>query len=141
MARLGILEWILAGLLSLWASIGLAVDLLMCMMAIDFATGMLCAARNGTLSSHVSWRGLMRKSAILIVVGVTHLLQKAIEMGQNIHLLIDLAQTVSLAYCWSEVLSILENCACMGAPIPGLLRKILLAAPKMESIDEEDTLS
>lgn len=141
MARLGSWKWILAVVLSMWSSIGLAVDLLILLMGLDFLTGICCAARKGKLSSHVSWRGLMKKSAVLIVVLVSHLIQRAIELGNGVHFIVSLGQAVALAYCWNEVISILENCVCMGAPLPDLVQKIMAAAPKMQSADEEQTLS
>lgn len=131
-------KWVIAALLSLWIQFTFAFQLLLCLMGIDFATGILCAIRKGDLSSHVSLRGLMKKTAILIVVCVTYLLQHALRRLGGITLLIDLAQTVALAYCWHELVSILENCSCMGAPIPDVLHKLLAIAPKIRRLDPEE---
>jgi hypothetical protein len=47
----GRVYWVFAMIVSIWAGLAASVQLLVGMMAIDFLTGILCAVRNGTLSS------------------------------------------------------------------------------------------
>lgn len=134
---IGWAKWLLGALLSIWVSIGVAMHLLLVMMALDFGSGVLCAVRRGDLSSHVSFMGLLKKIAILVVVGTAYLLQHALQAIDGVRLVIDLGQMVALVYVWNESISIIENCACMGAPIPEALKRLLATAPKMTKSTEK----
>ena len=104
---------------------------LMGVMTIDYATGLMCAAMNkssktesGGLCSRAAYEGLMRKVMVLLVVLVAMLLDLAVQSGAGVSF-----SAVTGATClWfvaGEGVSILENAAQMGLPVPAALRRAL----------------
>jgi len=117
--------------------------ILIAMMTIDYITGLITGAmgvsnktEGGRLSSRAAFDGLMRKVVILLVVLLAMLVDLAVASGAGITF-----SAVSGATClWfiaSEGVSILENAAEMGVPIPGVLRKALEVLK--EGAGEEET--
>lgn len=119
------LKWAIAGIVSLWASIPAAVQTLLVLMVIDYATGLLRAVADKTLSSAVGLRGLIKKTATLLLVITVHLL-----VG-SLHLPFDFGGTLAMGFVANETISIVENVADMGVPIPPALLDLLLRAKKM----------
>lgn len=104
---------------------------LLAVMSIDYVTGIICGlmgkspnTENGGLSSKTAFRGLLKKSLILLVVLLAALLDKAVSMGTGAAF-----EAVAGATClWfiaSEGFSILENVAAMGVPVPKILLQAL----------------
>ena len=107
------------------------VWILIAVMSIDYVTGLLCGAmgksektETGYLKSHAAFLGLMKKACILLVVLLASLLDMAVSHGAGIEF-----EAVMGACClWfiaSEGLSILENVARLGVPVPRILMKLL----------------
>lgn len=107
------------------------VWILLAVMSIDYVTGLLCGCmgkskktENGYLESHAAFIGLMKKSLILLVVLLAALLDMAVSKGAGIQF-----EAVMGACClWfiaSEGMSILENVASMGVPVPRILMRLL----------------
>ena len=119
MSLSAILKWIVALVISIWASISVTIHLLCVLMAIDFFTGLTGAFITRKLSADVSFRGLARKVMILTLVYVGHMITKPLNVG------FDLGEMIALAYVLSEVLSIIENCVDVGVPIPPILMQTL----------------
>jgi toxin secretion/phage lysis holin len=119
------LKWVAASIGSVWLSLAVMIQLLLLLMGLDFLTGLMCAARDQNLSSKEAWLGVLRKCAVLIVVLTVHLLQRAVALSQGLHFAINLGEAVSVAYVFTESISILENCHLLGAPIPAFLVKAL----------------
>ena len=104
---------------------------LVAVMSLDYATGLLCAAmgkspktENGGLSSKTAFQGLLKKVLILIIVGLAALVDHAITVSAGI----EMAAVTGACCLWfvaSEGLSILENAAAMGVPIPKVLMMAL----------------
>lgn len=90
------------------------------LMALDYITGILCAVTTKTLSSEVGFRGLVKKFMILIVIAVGHLVDAYI-IGQGAAFM----TAVMLFFAANEGISILENAANLGLPIPKKLRDVL----------------
>ena len=98
---------------------GLMIALLV-MMALDYLTGVLCAIADKTLSSAVGFKGICRKLVLLMLVGVAHVL--------DVHVVGDgsaLRAAVICFYMSNEGLSLLENAARLGLPIPERMKEIL----------------
>jgi len=100
-------------------------------MTLDFATGLITGAMGvssktdgGRLSSRAAFEGLMRKVMVLLVVLLAVLLDLAVQTGAGVSF-----SAVTGATClWfiaSEGVSILENAAHMGLPIPDALTRAL----------------
>lgn len=107
------------------------VWILLAVMTIDYITGLICAAmgkssktENGYIASHAAWEGLMKKALILLVVLLAALLDQAVSKGAGIQFEAVMGATC-LWFIASEGLSILENVATMGVPVPKILLKLL----------------
>ena len=107
------------------------VWILIAVMSIDYVTGLICGAmgkskktETGYLASHEAWKGLMKKALILLVVLLSNLLDIAVSNGAGITFEAVMGATC-LWFIASEGLSVLENVASMGVPVPQILLKLL----------------
>lgn len=107
------------------------VYVLIGVMSIDFLTGLMCGAlgkskktENGYLASHEAFRGLMKKMLIILVVVLAACLDYAVSLGAGITFEAVMGATC-LWFIASEGLSILENVASMGVPVPAILLNLL----------------
>ncbi len=97
---------------------------------IDYITGFMCAVVEKRLSSEVGFRGIFKKVAILMIVGVANMI--------DVHVLTQGAvvrTAVIFFYLSNEGISIIENAGILGLPIPKKLRDIL---EQLKEKDEED---
>ena len=106
-----------------------AIIALLVFMAVDYATGLICAivfrksnkSDSGGLSSAACWRGLVKKCCTLLIVVVGHYAD--VLLGTNF-----LRTAIVLAFCVEELISITENMALMEFLPPGVqdvLNKII----------------
>ena len=123
-AALGVVISFFTGLpVIMWVLIGV--------MSIDYITGLCCGAmgvspktETGGLSSRAAFKGLLRKCAVLLVVLLAALLDLAVESNSGIQFTAVTGATC-LWFIASEGISVLENAAAMGLPIPSVLRRAL----------------
>ena len=98
---------------------GLLIALLV-FAVLDYITGIMCAIADKKLSSAVGFRGICRKVLIFALVGVGHILDtQVVGTGSALR---------SAVICWylsNEGISILENAAHLGLPVPDKLRTVL----------------
>ena len=98
-------------------------------VVIDYITGVMKAVAEKKLSSEVGFKGICRKVAIFCLVGVGHILDtKIIQTGSA------LRTAVIFFYLSNEGLSIVENVAILGLPVP---KKLLNALEQLN--DEKET--
>jgi len=109
----GLLGWFLGGLDGFMYT-------LVAFTVADYITGVFCAVHDRTLSSKVGWRGVFRKTAIFLLVGAGHLLDRYV-MGHD-HII---RTAIIFFYISHEGISLLENAALLGLPIPTRLRDVL----------------
>jgi len=121
------------------------VWILICVMTIDFITGLICGAmgkslktENGYISSSTAFIGLMKKALILLVVLLAALLDKAVATGAGITFDAVMGATC-LWFIASEGFSILENVAMIGIPVPRVLMKLLEIMKEHADVPEEAT--
>lgn len=107
------------------------VYILIGVMSIDYVTGLICGAmgkskktETGYLASHEAWKGLLKKGVILLVVLLANLLDIAVSKDAGITVEAVMGATC-LWFIASEGLSILENVASMGVPVPKILIRML----------------
>ena len=93
---------------------------LLAFIVIDYITGLMCAALDKKLSSEVGFKGIMRKVLIFVMVGIGHIIDTRILGDGSV-----LRTAVIFFYCSNEGLSVLENAAHIGLPIPQKLRTVL----------------
>ena len=93
---------------------------LVAFVAIDYLTGVMCAINDKTLSSAVGFRGICRKVLILMLVGIANLLDVQVIGTGSV-----LRTAVIFFYLSNEGVSLLENAAHLGLPIPEKLKAVL----------------
>ena len=103
-------------------------------MVMDYITGVMCAVSDKKLSSAVGFKGICRKVIILMLVGIANLLDvEVIGTGAV------LRTAVIFFYLSNEGVSLLENAAHLGLPIPEKLKAVLTQLHnKAESEDEKN---
>lgn len=100
---------------------------LVAFVVIDYITGIMVAILEKRLSSEVGFRGIFKKVLIFSLVTVAHIIDsKLIQNGSAIR------TAVIFFYLSNEGISILENTAKIGLPIPKNLRGAL------EQLNKED---
>jgi len=87
---------------------------------VDYITGVMCAINDQKLSSEVGFRGICRKVLIFVLVGAGHILDTQIIGDGSV-----LRTAVIFFYLSNEGVSLLENAAHLGLPIPKKLRDVL----------------
>ena len=98
---------------------GLMIALIV-VMTLDYVSGVMCAIIDKKLSSAVGFKGICKKVFILMLVGVAHIIDlHVVGTGSA------LRGAVICFYMSNEGLSLLENAAHIGLPIPDKLRDIL----------------
>lgn len=126
---------VVTALTGLWGRTGWLAALWIAAMLLDYATGTAAACRTGTWSSRAAREGLWHKTGSIVAVLVSALLDLAAQMLPGVAagdvLLFPLA---TAWYLLTELGSIIENAAALGAPIPPFLSRALAAA--RENADE-----
>ena len=98
---------------------GLMIALIV-LMTLDYVSGVMCAIIDKKLSSAVGFKGVCKKVFILMLVGVARIIDlHVVGTGSA------LRGAVICFYMSNEGLSLLENAAHIGLPIPDKLRDIL----------------
>lgn len=89
-------------------------------MVIDYITGLMCAVEDKELSSAVGFKGICKKVLIILLVGVAHIVDlHVVGTGSA------LRSAVVCFYLSNEGVSLLENAAHLGLPIPEKLKAVL----------------
>lgn len=87
----------------------------------DYFTGVLAAGVKKELSSEVGFRGIAKKVCIFVLVGIANIVDtQVIQNGSAIR------TAVIFFYLSNEGLSVLENSAVIGLPVPEKLKEMLL---------------
>ena len=109
----GFLGWFLGGLDGfLYALIAFTV--------IDYITGVMCAIVDKNLSSAVGFKGICRKVLIFTLVGIGNIVDVYVLGEAGV-----LRTAVIFFYLSNEGVSLLENSAHLGLPIPEKLKEVL----------------
>ena len=105
------LVWLIGGF-------DLLAKVLLALMLLDFLTGLWVGYKQKILNSKRAYKGLQKKFLILVLLCGDSLMHKLVPG-------IGFRSLVGLFYCATEMLSIIENCAKCGVPIPKKLKKAL----------------
>ena len=89
-------------------------------VAVDYITGVMCGIADKALSSEVGFRGICRKVLIFLMVGIAHVLDMHIIGSGSV-----LRTAAIFFYISNEGVSILENAAHLGLPVPEKLKAVL----------------
>lgn len=93
---------------------------LIAFVVIDYITGVMCAISEHTLSSQVGFRGICRKVLIFMLVGIANVLDIYVLSSGSV-----LRTAVIFFYISNEGVSLLENAAHLGLPIPEKIKVVL----------------
>nr|WP_307989818.1 phage holin family protein [uncultured Niameybacter sp.] len=100
---------------------------LLTFVVVDYLTGMMVAVIERRLSSQVGFKGIFKKVLIFVLVGIAHII--------DIHLIGNgsaIRTAVIFFYTANEGISIIENAAKIGLPIPQKLIDVLEQLKKEE---------
>ncbi len=111
----GFLGWYLGGLDGM-------IYALVVFVAADYLTGVMCAIADRKLSSEIGARGIFKKVVIFALVGVGHILDTQVLGDPDGGVL---RTAVIFFYLSNEGVSILENAAHIGLPVPEKLKAVL----------------
>lgn len=100
---------------------------------LDYITGLMCAVSDKKLSSSVGFKGICKKILIFMLVGVAHIVDMHVIGNGNA-----LRTAVVCFYLSNEGISLLENAAHLGLPIPAKLKEILI---QLHNRDENKTVT
>lgn len=108
---------LLTWLLGTWDT---AIAVLIVFMVLDYCTGVLRAYINKEVSSDIGLKGIARKAVIFVVLIVAVLLDRLLNTGNWVF-----RTLICYFYIANEGISLLENCATLGLPIPDKLKDAL----------------
>ena len=103
-----------------WGSCDSLIYVLITFVVIDYITGVMCAIVSKNLSSEIGFKGLFRKVLIFMLVGIANVVDVQIIGVGSV-----LRTAVVFFYLSNEGISILENAAVLGLPIPQQLKTAL----------------
>lgn len=125
----GFLGWFLGGFDGfLYALIAFVV--------LDYCTGILVAGVHKKLSSKIGFNGIAKKVCIFVLVGLANVIDMHIIGNGSA-----LRTAVIFFYLANEGISVLENSAVIGLPVPEKLKEMLLQLTEEEhsqgGVDED----
>ena len=93
---------------------------LIAFVAVDYITGVMCAIADKKLSSQVGFKGICRKVLIFALVGIGHVLDAQVIGAGSV-----LRTAVIFFYLSNEGVSLIENTAHLGLPVPEKIKEVL----------------
>lgn len=93
---------------------------LLAFVVIDYVTGVMCAVADHQLSSEVGFRGICRKVLIFLLVGIANILDVHVIGTGSV-----LRTAVVFFYISNEGVSLMENAAHLGLPVPERIKAVL----------------
>lgn len=88
------------------------------LMFLDYLTGLIVGYKMQNLNSQRAFKGLRKKLLVLVILCGASLMHKLVPE-------LAFRTLVGMFYCATELLSIIENVAKAGVPIPKKLKKAL----------------
>ena len=93
---------------------------LIAFVAVDYIAGVMCAVADKKLSSQVGFKGICRKVLIFALVGIGHILDTQVIGAGSV-----LRTAVIFFYLSNEGVSLIENTAHLGLPVPEKIKEVL----------------
>lgn len=117
-----------------------AMTTLCIFMALDYITGIAVAmvfhnsdkTEHGGLESKAGWKGLIRKGITLAIVSVSYRLDLLIGTDY-------IKNAVIIAFCANEVISLIENAALMGVPVPDTISHAIEVLRRRDRSNDKNT--
>ena len=102
-------------------------------VVMDYFTGILAAGVRCELSSEVGFKGIAKKVCIFVLVGIANIVDTQVIMNGSA-----IRTAVIFFYLSNEGLSVLENSAVIGLPIPDKLKAMLIQLADEKKLPEDD---
>ena len=93
---------------------------LIAFVVIDYITGIMCAVADKKLSSAVGFKGICKNVLIFALVGLGNILDTRVIGAGSV-----LRTAVIFFYLSNEGVSLVENAAHLGLPVPKKLKEVL----------------
>lgn len=113
-----------------FGGVDLILRVLLFFIVLDYATGLMKAFVKKELSSSVGWNGIMKKIGTLIAVIVAHQMDKIDPTGSQLF-----RNAVVTFFIANEGVSLVENLAIIGVPVPAILKRALKAWKEETEVD------
>lgn len=114
-----------------WIRVPYSVQILILLMGLDIVSGIFAAIRTKSLNSSIMVRGLVGKLAVFPLLALLHLIEKPLSLQ------FEFETVAAVAFIVYESMSIVENSARAGVPIPLVIVSVLAKA-KIQTATEED---
>ncbi|WP_186422582.1 phage holin family protein [Lacrimispora celerecrescens] len=101
-------------------------------VVVDYMTGVMVGILNKELSSQIGFRGIFKKVVIFSLVAVAHIIDTNVIQNGSV-----LRTTVIFFYLSNEGISILENAALIGLPIPKKMKDVLEQLKENENHEDK----
>ncbi len=112
----------------------MSLEILLIVMMLDYLTGVASAFRNKTVNSSVGYKGLLKKSTILIVIVLAAQVDRM--LGTDNHVF---RNCTALSFTVNDALSVMENVGRMGIRFPKFLMAALEKLQRqIEAMPEQD---
>lgn len=114
--------------------IHMTYQLLLMMFLLDLLSGILVGASKKDVSSSKMYRGLLKKAMVTLIVLAAAAVQQAnrIELGGVI-----LSEALAKFFIAAEFVSLLENAALLGVPMPKKLKEVMVVLRDQLGLTEE----
>ena len=93
---------------------------LVAFVVIDYITGVMCGIADRKLNSEVGLKGIAKKILIFLLMGIANILDVNVIGTGSV-----LRTAVVFFYISNEGVSLLENAAHLGLPVPEKMKKVL----------------
>ena len=93
---------------------------LLAFVVVDYVTGIMCAVVDKKLSSAVGFKGIFKKVLIFTLVGIANIVDVQVLGTPGV-----LRTAVIFFYLSNEGVSMLENAAHLGLPVPDAIKTVL----------------
>lgn len=111
----------------------------LCLMALDYITGVAAAFVTKRANSKLSWKGILKKFVMLLVLSMAHILDVyVLKTGANGAAMMTLVEFLFIS---NEGLSVIENAGKLGIKLPDALQKALVQLKLTGASKEGDSLA
>lgn len=127
----GIASTILTFIVYLLGGLDVAITCLLIAIVLDYISGIIKAYITKRLSSEIGFKGIIKKVSTLLIVTLSVLIDRVTGESGAIRTL------VIYYFVANEGLSIIENFAAVGVPIPSAIKNALKALKKESKGNEK----
>lgn len=119
------------GIIGAWTHIPHSIQILLMLMGLDILSGLFAAGRTKSLNSSIMVKGLFQKLAVFPLLVMLHIIESPLKLS------FELESVVACAFIIYEAMSITENAARAGVPIPLIVVNALVKAKISTATPEE----